>query len=65
MEHAGKLLEYPDNPYSEEALLMHGEILFNRQQYDLALADYKKLQAKATTQSAASLALSVYCAVEH
>ena len=28
---------------------MHGEILFNRQQYDLALADYKKLQAKATT----------------
>lgn len=65
LEHAGKLLEYPDNPYSEEALLMHGEILFNRQQYDLALADYKKLQAKATTQSAASLALSVYCAVEH
>ena len=49
LEHAGKLLEYPDNPYSEEALLMHGEILFNRQQYDLALADYKKLQAKATT----------------
>lgn len=29
LEHAGKLLEYPDNPYSEEALLMHGEILFN------------------------------------
>lgn len=49
LEHAGKLLEYPDNPYSEEALLMHGEILFNRQQYALALADYKKLQAKATT----------------
>ena len=49
LEHAGKLLEYPDNPYSEEALLMHGEILFNRQQYDQALADYKKLQAKATT----------------
>ena len=32
LEHAGKLLEDPDNPYSEEALLMHGEILFNRQQ---------------------------------
>lgn len=47
--HAGKLLEYPDNPYSEEALLMHGEILFNRKQYDQALADYKQLQAKATT----------------
>lgn len=49
LAHAGKLLEYPDNPYSEEALLMHGEILFNRRQYDQALADYKKLQAKATT----------------
>ncbi|MDE6347277.1 MAG: tetratricopeptide repeat protein [Bacteroides sp.] len=49
LEHAGKLLEYPDNPYSEEALLMHGEILFNRREYDQALADYKKLQAKATT----------------
>lgn len=49
LEHAGKLLEYPDNPYSEEALLMHGEILFNRRQYDQAIADYKKLQAKATT----------------
>lgn len=49
LEHAGKLLEYPDNPYSEEALLMHGEILFNRRQYDQAIADYKQLQAKATT----------------
>lgn len=49
LAHAGKLLEYPDNPYSEEALLMHGEILFNRRQYDQALADYKKLQTKATT----------------
>lgn len=49
LQHAGKLLEYPDNPYSEEALLMHGEILFNRKQYDLAIADYKQLQAKAST----------------
>lgn len=49
LEHAGKLLEYPDNPYSEEALLMHGEILFNRHLYDQAIADYRKLQAKATT----------------
>lgn len=49
MEHAEKLLEYPDNPYSEEALLMHGEILFNDGAYDRAMADYKKLQAKAST----------------
>ena len=47
--HAGKLLEYPNSPYAEEALPMHAEILFNRQQYDQALADYKQLQARATT----------------
>lgn len=49
LEHAGKLLEYPDNPYSEEALLMRGEILFNCKQYKQALADYKQLQARAAT----------------
>ena len=47
--HAGKLLEYPDSPYTEEALLMRGEVLFNRKQYDKARADYLQLQAKATT----------------
>lgn len=49
LEHTAKLLEYPDNPYSEEALLMHGEVLFNRRQYEQALADYKQLQARAST----------------
>lgn len=49
LEHTGKLLEYPDSPYSEEALLMHGEILFNRKEYKQALADYKQLQTRATT----------------
>lgn len=49
LEHAGKLLEYPDSPYSEEALLMRGEILFNHKEYGQALADYKQLQARATT----------------
>ena len=49
MEHAGKLLEYPDSPYSEEALLMRGEVLFNRKQYEQAIADYKQLQARAAT----------------
>lgn len=49
LEHTAKLLEYPDNPYSEEALLMHGEILFNRRQYAEAMQDYQKLQAKAST----------------
>ena len=49
LEHAGKLLEYPDSPYSEEALLMRGEVLFNRKQYEQAIADYKQLQARAAT----------------
>ena len=49
LEHAGKLLEYPDSPYSEEALLMRGEILFNHKEYEQAMADYKQLQARATT----------------
>ena len=49
LSHAGKLLEYPDNPYSEEALLLHAEVLFNRKQYEQALADYRQLQTKATT----------------
>lgn len=49
LEHTSKLLEYPDSPYTEEALLMHGEVLFNRQQYAEAMQDYQKLRAKATT----------------
>lgn len=49
LEHAGKLLEYPDNPYSEEALVMRAEVLFKRKQYGQALTDYKQLQAKAST----------------
>ena len=47
--HAGRLLEFPDNPYYEEALLMHGELLFNRKQYAESLADYKALQTRAAT----------------
>ena len=63
--HAGKLLEYPDSPYAEEALPMHAEILFNRQQYDQALADYKLLQARATNDSRRQLGTTgvLRCAV--
>ena len=57
LEHAGKLLEYPDTPYAEEALLMHSEILFNRHQYAEAMADYKQLQAKASTAERRQLGL--------
>lgn len=47
--HSGKLLEYPDNPFSEEALVMRAEIQFNMQQFADALASYKMLKEKATT----------------
>jgi len=49
LEHANALLEYPDNSYSEEALRARAQILFNRGQHADALADYKRLQAKAST----------------
>ena len=58
LEHTGKLLEYPDSPYSEEALLMRGEILFNHKEYERALADYKQLQARATTAERRQLGLT-------
>ncbi|MGG6549988.1 UNVERIFIED_CONTAM: hypothetical protein NY100_31720, partial [Prevotella sp. 15_C9] len=56
LEHASKLLEYPDNPYSQEALIARAEILFNRKQFDQALNDYRQLKAKATTPERRQLA---------
>lgn len=49
LEHSGKLLEYPDNPFSEEALIMRAEVQFNKAQLADALATYKMLKEKATT----------------
>lgn len=49
LAHTTELLKYPDTPYAEEALLMHGELLYNRKQYAEAMADYKQLQARAST----------------
>lgn len=49
LDYTGKLLEYPDNPFSEEALIMRGEVQFNQQQYKNALTTYKQLKEKAST----------------
>lgn len=49
LAYSGKLLEYPDNPYSEEALIMRGEVQFNLAQYANAMATYKQLRARTTT----------------
>ena len=46
--HSGRLLEYPDNPFSEETLIMRAEILFNQHQFAEALTTYKMLKEKAT-----------------
>lgn len=65
LTHAGKLLEYPDSPYAEEALIMHSEILFKQKSYEQALADYKQLKTKATTAERRQLASTgiLRCAV--
>ncbi|MDR3119422.1 MAG: tetratricopeptide repeat protein [Mediterranea sp.] len=49
LEYSGKLLEYPDNPFSEETLIIRGEVQFNKQHYAEALATYKQLKEKAST----------------
>lgn len=49
LQHSAKLLEYPDNPYSEEALVMRGEVQFNHQNYREALVTYKMLKEKASS----------------
>lgn len=56
LEYSGKLLEYPDNPFSEEVLTMRGEVQFNMQQYANALATYKLLKEKASTAERRMLA---------
>ena len=47
--HTGKLLEYPDSPFTEEALVMRGEVQFNLKNYKEALGVYKQLKEKAAT----------------
>lgn len=56
LEHSGKLLEYPDNPFSEEALIMRAEVQFNKLLFADALASYKVLKEKATTTERRQLA---------
>lgn len=49
LEYSAKLLEYPDNPFSEETLIMRGEVQFNMQQFANAMVTYKQLKEKAST----------------
>ena len=54
--HSGKLLEYPNNPFAEEALILRAEVQFNQQQTAEALASYKMLKEKATNVERRQLA---------
>lgn len=47
--HSGKLLEYPNNPFAEEALILRAEVQFNQQNMAEALASYKMLKEKQPT----------------
>jgi len=49
LNHTSALLEYPNNPYSEEALQSRADIYFKQGQFVEALSDYERLQAKAST----------------
>lgn len=49
LTHAGALLSYPTNDYTEEVLLQRATLLFRRKAYGEALADYQRLQTIATT----------------
>lgn len=49
MLHTGKLLEYPDSPFTEEALVMRSEVLYNQQNFRDALTSYKMLKERAST----------------
>lgn len=53
---SGKLLEYPNNPYIEEALIMRAEVLFNQQKTADALTSYKLLKEKASNTERRQLA---------
>ena len=47
--HLGKVLEYPNNKYSEEALVMSADMAYQGKEYAKALELYKQLKAKAST----------------
>lgn len=49
LTHLNKVIEYPDNKYSEEAILLASELSFNAKDYPRALTLYKLLREKTTS----------------
>nr|WP_321374225.1 tetratricopeptide repeat protein [uncultured Bacteroides sp.] len=56
LEHSGKVLEYPDNEFTEEAMVINTSLLMNEKKYQEALPVYKRLKEKASTVENLSLA---------
>ena len=56
LEHSGKVLEYPDNEFTEEAMVINTSLLMNEKKYQEALPVYKRLKEKASTVENRSLA---------
>lgn len=54
--HLDKVLEYPNNKYSEDAMLMSAEMAYTAQDYEKALNIYKQLKEKAASQERRGLA---------
>ena len=54
--HLNKVLEYPDNKYSEEAMMMSAEMAYLANDYDKALELYKLLKDRASTPERRELA---------
>lgn len=48
LTHLNNVLEYPDNKFSEEAMMLAAEISFNQKNYVRALTLYKLLRGKTT-----------------
>ncbi|MDR2859955.1 MAG: tetratricopeptide repeat protein [Mediterranea sp.] len=48
--HSGKLLEYPDNPFSEQVLMMRAEVQYQLKQYADALVSYNMLKDKTSDE---------------
>lgn len=55
-EHLDKVLEYPNNKYSEDAMLISAEMAYMAQNYEKALSVYKQFKDKAATQERRQLA---------
>lgn len=56
LSHFEKVLEYPDNKFSEDAMVVSAEILFNSRNFERSLAVYKQLRDKASTSERRQLA---------